>query len=171
MSLGGQTEYSERIKFRTDSMKSPIKMTALIAALATLSLTVPLLTLEAQAQTRSGAIRTQNGGIRGASYQGANGSYRGASGAVNGVGAFRKNNYSANTAKGNVAGSTSNVYNAQTGQGTRIRNRSIDTNKDGTVDKSATTTTNYSKGSGATTTVETQNNGTYSCSTGNGCSK
>jgi hypothetical protein len=152
-------------------MKSPIQMTALVAALATLSLTVPLLAVEAQAQTRSGAVRTQNGGIRGASYQGANGSYRGASGAAKGVGAFRKNSYTANIAKGNIAGSKSNVYNAQTGQGKRIRNRSIDTNKDGTADKSATTTTNYSKGSGATTTVETQNNGTYSCSTGKGCSK
>jgi hypothetical protein len=152
-------------------MKSSIKMTALMAAFVTLSLTANLLTSEAQAQTRYGAVHTQKGGIRGVSYQGASGSYRGASGAAKGVGAFRKNSYTANTTKGNIAGSTSNVYNAQTGQGTRIRNRSIDTNKDGAVDKSATTTTNYSQGSGASTTVETQNNGTYSCSTGNGCSK
>jgi hypothetical protein len=151
-------------------MKTPTKMTAMIAALVTLSF-APLVTLEAQAQTRSGAIRTQNGGLGGVSVQGANGSYRGARGAAKGVGAFRKNSYSVNTAKGNVAGNTSNIYNAQTGQGTRIRNRSLDTNKDGIADKSATSTTNYTKGSGTNTTIETQNNGTYSCSTGNGCSK
>jgi hypothetical protein len=151
-------------------MKPPTQMTAMIAALVTFSFS-PLLTLEVQAQNRAGAVHTQNGFLGGASVQGTNGSYRGASGTAKGVGAFRKNSYSANTAKGNFAGSTRNLYNAQTGQGTRIRYRSLDANKDGTVDKSATTTTNYTKGSGANTTIETQNNGTYSCSPGNGCSK
>lgn len=77
-----------------------------------------------------------------------------------GVGAFRKNQWSGTTpAGGNGAGYVNSQYNAQTGQGTRQSGVNY-TNPSGQQYGYDGNTT-YTRGQGGTTSIDTQNNGTY----------
>jgi len=105
----------------------------------------------------------QGFGFRGGSYQGPNGStLQTAQGGAykRGVGAFRSKQFQANGANGgNANGYMNNAYNAQTGTGTRNSGVSY-TNPQG-QSYGYDGTTNYAKGQGATTTIDTQNKGDY----------
>lgn len=88
-----------------------------------------------------------------------------------GEGAARASGYEASTDKGNFSGAKTRVYDAQTGAGSRSTSKSADINKDGTDDYSVDGDTAYQKGEGATTTVDTQNKGSATCTSGTGCDK
>ncbi|PZM77912.1 MAG: hypothetical protein DKT66_26925 [Candidatus Melainabacteria bacterium] len=105
----------------------------------------------------------QGFGFRGGSYQGPNGStLQTAQGGAykKGVGAFRAKQFQATGANGgNASRYMNNAYNAQTGTGTRNSGASY-TNPQG-QSYGYDGTTNYAKGQGATTTIDTQNKGDY----------
>ncbi|MBA3993043.1 MAG: hypothetical protein C0469_05895 [Cyanobacteria bacterium DS2.3.42] len=102
-------------------------------------------------------------GFRGGSYQGPNGStLQAAQGGAykRGVGGFRAKQFQATGANGGTgSGYMNNAYNAQTGTGTRNSGASY-TNPQG-QSYGYDGTTNYAKGQGATTTIDTQNKGDY----------
>ncbi|HNB21556.1 MAG TPA: hypothetical protein PKZ32_04020 [Candidatus Melainabacteria bacterium] len=106
----------------------------------------------------------QGFGMRGGSYHGPNGStLQTAQGGAykRGVGAFRAKQFQATGANGgNANGYMNNAYNAQTGTGQRNSGVSY-TNPQG-QSYGYDGTTNYAKGQGATTTIDTQNKGDYS---------
>lgn len=78
-----------------------------------------------------------------------------------GVGAFRKSGFSGTTPGGGAAsGYSSNVYNAQTGTGTR--NSGVDYTHPSGQQYGYNGTTDYTRGQGGTTTLDTQNKGDYS---------
>lgn len=101
-------------------------------------------------------------GFHGGSFSGPNGGSAqggGAFGFKNGQGGFRASQFNATGPNGNsAAGYSNNVYNAQTGTGTRNSGKSANT-ANGSYGYDAST--NYTKGQGATTTVDTQNHGQY----------
>lgn len=167
-----------------------MKLSLPLATVATLLITSTAAMAPAQAQLRGNvqtgsgaagvrAVQGENGAagcVGGARYgqsggracgaTGENGTVKGSSGAAAGVGAYRNRGGSyTNPNTGNsVSGARQNRYNAQTGQGTSSTSR--DANVNGTsygYDKQKDY--NYTPGSGgsSTTTVETQNNGSYTC--------
>lgn len=100
---------------------------------------------------------------RGGSYSGPNGGALQTAGGgayQKGVGGFRKSQFDATGPNGATAsGYSNNVYNAQTGQGTRNSGKDF-TNTQG-QSYGYDSATNYTKGQGATTTIDTQNKGGY----------
>ena len=121
----------------------------------------------------AGQQSSQSAGVKcGISGSGPNGnSFSGASKTLiqNGVGAAHSSGYSAETARGNFMGQRTASYNAQTGTGSRSAVRSADTNQDGVTDYGYTLDTSYQRGIGRSTTVQTQNKGTYNCAAGSSC--
>lgn len=107
----------------------------------------------------------QNAGFsaRAGSYAGPNGGSlqaNGASGYKRGVGAFRGQSFSGTgPSGGSGAGYSNNLYNAQTGTGTRNSGMNY-TNPSG-QQYGYDGTTNYARGQGATTSIDTQNKGDY----------
>lgn len=107
----------------------------------------------------------QNAGFsaRAGSYAGPNGGALQASGAAGfkrGVGAFRSQNFSGTGPNGGSgAGYSNNLYNAQTGAGTR--NSGVNYTNPAGQQYGYDGTTNYVKGQGATTSIDTQNKGDY----------
>ncbi|MFN8552472.1 MAG: hypothetical protein U0103_13435 [Candidatus Obscuribacterales bacterium] len=103
-------------------------------------------------------------GFRGGQWHGPNGgSAEGgaAFGYKKGVGGFRGTQWQGQTANGaSGSGWSKNVYNAQTGQGTRSSSEQIQTASG--KDYGYTGSTNYTKGQGGQTTIDTQNKGDYS---------
>ena len=105
----------------------------------------------AGAAFRAGSYAGPNGGT----FQGANaGAYKRA------VGAFRASQFSAAGPNGGSAtGYSNNVYNAQTGTGVRNSGKSGTTASGQSYGYDGTT--DYTKGVGATTSIDTQNKGDY----------
>jgi hypothetical protein len=105
-----------------------------------------------------------NGGaFHAGQYAGANGGNiqsTGASGYSRGIGAFRKSQWSGQAANGaSGSGFTNNKYNAQTGQGVRSSSEQAQTAAG--KDYGYNGTTDYTKGQGATSAIQTDNHGTY----------
>lgn len=102
-------------------------------------------------------------GARASSYAGPNGGTFQSSGGgayKKGVGAFRQGQWAGTGPNGGAgSGYSNNTYNAQTGQGTRNSGATY-TNPQG-QNYGYDGTTSYTKGQGATSTIETQNNGSY----------
>lgn len=102
-------------------------------------------------------------GIRGGQYVGPNGSTfntGGGFGYQRGVGAFRKSGWNGTAANGaSGSGYTNSKYNAQTGQGTR--NSSEQVKSASGQDYGYTGNTNYTKGQGGQSTIDTDNHGDY----------
>ena len=161
---------------------APLALPAVILAIASMTLAQPADARRAFARGANGSIGAfaQQGqygqragaralganagfGFRGGSYQGQNGStLQTAQGGAykRGVGAFRAKQFDATGANGGqAAGYMNNVYNAQTGTGTRNSGVSY-TNPQG-QSYGYDGTTNYTKGQGGTTTIDTQNKGDY----------
>lgn len=168
-----------------------MKSTAKAATLAVSLLCVTLMTTHSsEAQSRRAFARGPNGsaggfvrqgqygqaaggraivpgqggaGFRGGSYSGPNGgSVQGANawGYQEGVGGGRASAFQGTGPNGGSAsGYSNNVYNAQTGTGQRNSGKQA-TASDGTS-YGYNSTTDYAKGQGATTSVDTQNNGSY----------
>lgn len=119
----------------------------------------------------SGARYGSGGGNAcGSSYTGPNGnsstSTR-ANGYKAGVGAFTTKNTNYTGANGNTYGNQrQGTYNAQTGQGAYTGSKSGTYN--GTT-YGVNTTANGTKGQGGTVNVNSQNNGSATCTTGSGC--
>lgn len=107
--------------------------------------------------------RNMGAGIRGGSWAGPNGGSLqsgGGFGYKRGVGGFRNSGWQGQAANGaSGSGYTKNMYNAQTGQGTRSSSEQIQTAAG--KDYGYTGTTNYTKGQGAVTSLDTQNKGDY----------
>lgn len=102
-------------------------------------------------------------GIRGGQWAGPNGGTAqsaGAFGYKRGVGAARGSAWQAQAPNGaSGSGYSKNVYNAQTGQGTRSSSEQFQTASGKSYGYDGTT--NYTKGQGATSTIDTQNKGDY----------
>ncbi len=103
-------------------------------------------------------------GFRAGQWNGPNGgSAQGgaAFGYKRGVGGFRGTKWQGQTANGaSGSGWSKNVYNAQTGQGTRSSSEQIQTAAG--KDYGYNGSTNYTKGQGGQTTIDTDNKGDYS---------
>lgn len=121
-----------------------------------------------------GGFRSGVGGGKACAVEGTNGSSTSVGGAAAGVGGFRKVNRTyTNPTNGNThSGSVDSRYNAQTGQGSRSVDRS------GTVNGTSygyetDNNYNYTPGSGisGSTNINTQNNGSYTCSYASGSGK
>lgn len=161
---------------------APLAFTAALLAVFSMVVTPPAQARRAFARGANGSIgafahqgqygqragaralgANQGFGFRGGSYQGPNGStLQTAQGGAykKGVGAFRAKQFQATGANGgNASGYMNNAYNAQTGTGTRNSGASY-TNPQG-QSYGYDGTTNYAKGQGATTTIDTQNKGDY----------
>ncbi len=105
-----------------------------------------------------------NGGaFHAGQYAGVNGGTvqsTGASGYSRGLGAFRKSQWSGTAANGATgSGYTNNKYNAQTGQGVRSSSEQVQNAAGQKYGYNGTT--DYTKGQGATTAIQTDNHGTY----------
>jgi len=102
-------------------------------------------------------------GFRGGQWAGPNGgtAQSGAAfGYKRGVGGFRGSSWQGQAANGaSGSGYTKNAYNAQTGQGTRSSSEQIQTASGKAYGYNGTT--NYTKGQGAQSTIDTQNKGDY----------
>jgi hypothetical protein len=102
-------------------------------------------------------------GVRGGKWAGPNGGTAqsgGAFGYKRGVGAFRGSGWQGQAANGaSGSGYSKNMYNAQTGQGQRSSSEQFQTAAG--KDYGYTGNTNYTKGQGATSTIDTQNKGDY----------
>ncbi len=102
-------------------------------------------------------------GMRGGQWAGPNGGTAqsaGAFGYKRGVGGFRGSSWQGQAPNGaSGAGYSKNVYNAQTGQGTRSSSQQFETAAGQNYGYNGTT--NYTKGQGATSTIDTQNKGDY----------
>jgi hypothetical protein len=102
-------------------------------------------------------------GVRTGQWTGVNGAHvqsQGAFGYQKGVGAGRGGSWSASNAQGSASGSTKNQYNAQTGQGVRTSSEQVQNAATG-KDYGYNTSTNYTKGQGATSVINTDNKGSY----------
>lgn len=102
-------------------------------------------------------------GFRGGQWAGPNGgtaSGGAAFGYKRGVGGFRGTQWQAQAPNGaSGSGYSRNVYNAKTGQGTRSSSEQLQTASG--KDYGYTGNTNYTKGQGGETTIDTQNKGDY----------
>lgn len=100
---------------------------------------------------RAGSFAGPNGGT----FQGANaGAFK------KGVGGARASKFSSQGPNGaSASGYSNNVYNAQTGTGTRNSGKDINTASGQSYGYDGSTS--YTKGSGATSTIDTQNKGDY----------
>ncbi|MBP9089501.1 hypothetical protein KBI23_00630 [bacterium] len=100
---------------------------------------------------RAGSFAGPNGGT----FQGANaGAFK------KGIGGARASKFSSQGPNGGSAsGYSNNVYNAQTGSGTRNSGKDINTASGQSYGYDGSTS--YTKGSGATSTIDTQNKGDY----------
>jgi hypothetical protein len=105
----------------------------------------------------------RGGAFHAGQYAGPNGGNvqsTGASGYSRGVGAFRKSQWSGQAANGaSGSGFTNNQYNAQTGQG--VRNSSQQVQNAAGQKYGYSGTTDYTKGQGANSVIQTDNHGTY----------
>ncbi len=103
-------------------------------------------------------------GFRAGSWNGPNGgSLQSAGGGAykRGVGAMRASKFASTGPNGGSAsGYSNNVYNAQTGTG--VRNSGKDINTASGQSYGYDSSTSYTKGQGATSTIDTQNKGDYS---------
>jgi hypothetical protein len=107
---------------------------------------------------RAGQVAGPNGG----NLQGA-----GAFGYKRGVGAFHKSGWSGQAANGaSGSGYTNNKYNAQTGQG--VRSSSEQVQSAAGKDYGYNGTTDYTKGQGGSSVIQTDNKGTYDVNWANG---
>jgi hypothetical protein len=107
--------------------------------------------------------RNAGAGLRAGQFAGPNGgSAQGASafGYRRGVGAFRQGGWSGKGQNGTTAsGSAKNQYNAQTGTGTR--SSQMQAQNAAGQDYGYTGNTNYTKGQGSQSVIQTDNKGTY----------
>lgn len=105
----------------------------------------------------------QGGGFRAGQWSGPNGGNLqggGAFGYKRGVGAFRKSGWNGNLPNGaSGSGYTKSQYNAQTGQGTRSSSEQFQTAAG--KDYGYNGNTQYTKGEGGSTVIQTDNKGTY----------
>ncbi len=94
-------------------------------------------------------------GVNGGAFQGGNvGGYK------RGVGAARASRFNATGPNGaSASGYSNNIYNAQTASGVRNSGKSLTTAEGQSYGYDGTTT--YTKGAGATTSLDTQNKGDY----------
>lgn len=112
-----------------------------------------------------GAVLTPygGGGFHRNQFAGPNGGTAQSSGAgayKPGVGAFRQGSFSGTAANGASANGNSNMqYNAQTGQGTRNSNAQFTSAAGENYGGSSATT--YTRGQGTSTSLQTNNNGSY----------
>ncbi len=122
-------------------------MKAACIAVAAMALTAASTT---QAQARRGFA-----GPNGGTFKGANaGAYK------KGVGGARASQFSSQGPNGGSAsGYSNNVYNAQTGTGARNSGKDFNTASGQSYGYDGSTS--YTKGSGATSTIDTQNKGDY----------
>jgi len=102
-------------------------------------------------------------GIRGGQYVGPNGGTAQAGGAFGyqkGVGAFRGSGWNGTAANGATgSGYTRNQYNAQTGQGVRSSSEQVQNAAGQAYGYNGNT--DYTKGQGASSVIQTDNKGTY----------
>ncbi|MBV9387879.1 MAG: hypothetical protein JOZ78_15760 [Chroococcidiopsidaceae cyanobacterium CP_BM_ER_R8_30] len=150
--------------------------TSLISGLTVVTLAIAPLgfTPTAQASTISRSAYGSNGSASRSAAWGPHGAAQCASGVYYGGGFAGGCRSTYNGANGSYHGSHYNSYNSQTSNGYHSANRN-GTYNDNSYGYNSQTNYSYSKGSGVSgsTTINTQNNGSYTCSlsTQSGCSK